>query len=52
MTFTQMTEGSRAMGWSIDDIPYETIDRSLVRDDRQLFYVVASASFIEITSDL
>ena len=52
MTFTHMTEGSRAMGWSIDDIPYESIERDLVRDDRQLFYVVASASFIEITSDL
>ena len=38
--------------WSIDDIPYETLDRSLVRDDRRLFNIVASASFIEITSDL
>lgn len=40
------------MGWSIDDIPYGTIDRALVRDDRRLFEIVASASFIEITSDL
>lgn len=38
--------------WSIDDIPYETLDRGFVRDDRQLFNIVASASFIEITSDL
>jgi hypothetical protein len=38
--------------WSIDDIPYETLDRSLVQGDRRLFEIVASASFIEITSDL
>jgi len=38
--------------WSIDDIPYETLDCDLVRDDRRLFDIVASASFIEITSDL
>src|SRR5471032_1036348 len=38
--------------WSIDDIPYSEIAHDRVRDDRQLFYIVASASFIEITSDL
>ena len=38
--------------WSIDDIPYETLDRGLVQGDRRLFNIVASASFIEITSDL
>jgi rubrerythrin len=38
--------------WSIEDIPYHELAHDLVRDDRRLFYIVASASFIEITSDL
>jgi rubrerythrin len=42
--------------WSIDDIPYGLLvrgqGRDLVRDDERLFYLLASASFIEITSDL
>ncbi len=37
--------------WSIDDIPYRSLERASVRDDRRLFELVASASFIEITSD-
>jgi len=38
--------------WSIDDIPYDDIAHDRVRDERRLFDIVASASFIEITSDL
>ena len=38
--------------WSIEQIPYHALAREQVRDDLQLFYVLASASFIEITSDL
>jgi hypothetical protein len=38
--------------WSIDDIPYAALVRENIRDDRRLFDIVASASFIEITSDL
>jgi hypothetical protein len=38
--------------WSPDDIPYDALARDRVRDDMDLFYTVASASFIEITSDL
>src|SRR5471032_3511017 len=42
--------------WSIDDIPYRLLvrgqGRDLVHDDERLFYLLASASFIEITSDL
>ena len=38
--------------WSADDIPYDALARDRVRDDMHLFYTVASASFIEITSDL
>ncbi|HXQ53987.1 MAG TPA: ferritin-like domain-containing protein [Stellaceae bacterium] len=38
--------------WSLADIPYERLDRPLVRDDRRLFELVAAASFIEITSEI
>jgi rubrerythrin len=38
--------------WSVEDIPYESLARDRVVADERLFYVVASASFIEITSDL
>jgi hypothetical protein len=38
--------------WVIDEIPFGDVDRDQVRDDRQLFYYLAAASFIEITADL
>jgi hypothetical protein len=38
--------------WSVDDISYESIDPSLIHDNTELFYLIAAASFIEITSDL
>lgn len=38
--------------WSVDDIPYHALVHDEIRDDRRLFHIVASASFIEITSDL
>lgn len=38
--------------WSVDQITYGALDRSRVQFDRQLFYLLSSASFIEITSDL
>jgi hypothetical protein len=38
--------------WSIEDIPYEALAHERVRGDTQLFYTVATASFVEITSDL
>lgn len=38
--------------WSLDDIDYAAIDTSLVHDDGELFYLLAAASFVEITSDL
>jgi rubrerythrin len=44
--------GPRHAAWSLDDIPYDEIDKALVRGDEYLFYTLASASFIEITSDL
>lgn len=38
--------------WSVDTIPYGEIARAVVRDDELLFALVASASFVEITSDI
>ena len=38
--------------WSMEDIPYHRLAHEFVRDDRQLFYIVASASFIESASDI
>jgi rubrerythrin len=40
------------VSWSIDDIPYDRIAADDMRDNRQLFDMLASASFVEITSDL
>jgi hypothetical protein len=44
-------EGHGDAPWSMKDIPYHALDRERVRDDTLLFYIIASASFIEITSD-
>lgn len=38
--------------WSVDAIPYHRLERARVELDTQLFYLLSSASFIEITSDL
>ena len=38
--------------WSMEEIPYHALARERVRENELLFYVLASASFIEITSDL
>ena len=40
------------VNWSIDDIPYGQLAADSVRGNRQLFEILTSASFIEITSDL
>jgi hypothetical protein len=37
--------------WSIDDIPWHALARDSVGAEQRLFDIVASASFIEITSD-
>lgn len=42
----------RQRRWSADEIPYASIERDLVREDLHLFYLLASASFVEITSNL
>jgi hypothetical protein len=38
--------------WSVDTIPYDALRREQVKDDTLLLYIVASASFVEITSDV
>jgi hypothetical protein len=38
--------------WALSDLPFERIDRSRVRDDETLFYLLVCASFIESGSDL
>ena len=43
---------TQGRAWSLDDVPYAQIDRSHLRDSAVLFYLVTSASFIEITTAL
>ena len=38
--------------WAIEEIPFNDVDRDQIHDDRQLFYCLAAASFVEITADL
>ncbi|MDK3022292.1 ferritin-like domain-containing protein [Cupriavidus taiwanensis] len=47
-----MSEPSAAARpWSVSDIDYQAIDVARVRGDRDLFYLLVSASFIESGSD-
>lgn len=43
---------SSGAAWSVDEVPYHALQREIVGKDAQLFYILASASFVEITSDL
>ena len=38
--------------WSFEEIPYGSIERDQVGADQKLFYLLTSASFVEITSDV
>lgn len=38
--------------WRLEDIPFDSIDVGCARENLQLFYMLAVASFVEITSDL
>jgi hypothetical protein len=38
--------------WTIDAMPYHALEREQVKDNALLLYIVASASFVEITSDV
>ncbi len=44
--------GQGGLPWSMDAIPYRDIAGDAIEDDELLFQIVASASFVEITSDL
>lgn len=43
---------SRRLRWSFEDLPYDQVDRAAVADNRLLFYILTTASFVEIMSDL
>jgi hypothetical protein len=49
---TQYGDQSANRHWSIEDIPYVSVERDRVATNLQLFYLLASASFVEITSSL
>ena len=38
--------------WTLDDIPWHAVRRDAVAHEEELFYLVATASFIEITTEL
>jgi hypothetical protein len=38
--------------WGVEDIPYALVKADRVRVDRNLFHLLAAASFVEITADL
>lgn len=38
--------------WRIEDIDFAAVDRALVEKDERLFYLLASASFVEILSEV
>ncbi len=38
--------------WSLDDIAYDKVDRAVIADNRDWFYLLAASSFVEILSDL
>ena len=48
----QTESASGQLPWTIQEIAYDSIDVARVRENRTLFYLVASASFIESGSDL
>lgn len=39
-------------GWRVEDIDFSLVQSELVREDEQLFYLLVSASFVEILADL
>jgi hypothetical protein len=45
-------EKSRCPRWRIEDIDFDQVDVVAVRNDEFLFYMLASASFVEILSDV
>ncbi len=48
----QSEAASRQLRWNYEELPYDRVDRAAIADNRTLFYILATASFIEIMSDL
>jgi hypothetical protein len=42
----------RPTSWSVDRLPWSELRRETIADDETLFYMVTTASFVEITTDL
>lgn len=46
-------EGKRpALRWRLEALPFESVERDALVDNRIVFYLLATASFVEITTDL
>ncbi len=43
---------TRPTSWSVDRLPWDDLRRDTIAADEMLFYMVATASFVEITTDL
>jgi len=41
-----------SIAWGLDSVPWNSIDFELVRQDKNLFYLITAASFVEIAADL
>lgn len=42
---------ARTQGWTLDDIPWDEIDRQVMAGEEILFYLVTTASFVESATD-
>jgi len=47
-----MAQMSRHPRWSLEDIPFDRVERSAIVADSDWFYLLAGASFVETLSDL
>ena len=45
-------ESARHQRWSLDDIPWDKVERKVVAAEEELLLLVAAASFVEIATDL
>lgn len=49
---TRYGTSDAVLRWYVDELPFDRIERERVADDKELFYFLVGASFVEITSDL
>lgn len=49
--FMAFPEQGQALRWKMEEIDFQSVNTALIRDDELLFYMLASASFVEILSD-